>query len=341
MITSHKYVLSCAKSMIPSMRYDFSEDFSLWQERASKKLEELLGLPFEKPVNDCFTIEKCDIKDELTFIHFTIETEEGYTLPCCLVKQTALKEKTPLVVCLMGHSTGMHIALGQAIYDGDEESIQGGRDFAVRAAREGKIALALEQRYMGTLGYEDKPMPSCNACYGDSDANQAMATLLLGRCAIGERVWDVMRALDAVLEHFADMIDEGKIACMGNSGGGTATFYAACLDKRITLAVPSCAVCDFEDSIMTMNHCPCNFVPGIRKYFDMGDLGALIAPRNLVVVCGIEDSIFPIHGVRSSYGLIENVYKHIGREDACNLVTGDGGHRFYPDEAWPVMKKYI
>ena len=341
MLTSHKYIVSYAKTLKPLMRYDYKEDFNEWQKRAKNKLNELLGLPFNKPADDAFTIVSQTEKEELTYIRFTIKTEEGYTVPCCLVKKTELKEKLPLVICLQGHSSGMHISLGEPIYEGDAQLIARGRDFAVRAAKEGKIALALEQRYMGSLGYEDRAVPACNAGSGNSDANQAMATLLLGRNAIGERVWDVMCVLDAVLKYFEDIIDESKIACMGNSGGGTVTYYVSCLDERITLAIPSCSVCDFDKSIMSINHCPCNYIPGIRKYFDMGDLGALIAPRNLLVVCGIEDSIFPIDGVKNSFELTKKAYEHIGKGDVCNLLIGNGGHRFYPDEAWPIMKKYI
>ena len=128
---------------------------------------------------------------------------------------------------------------------------------------------------------------------------------------------------------------------MGNSGGGTTTFYAACYDKRIRLAMPSCAVCTYDDSIMAMYHCPCNFVPNIRKYFDMGDLGGLIVPRPMVVVCGKDDPIFPLHGVKKSFDVIKKAYKKMGKEDLCRLVIGDGGHQFFPEDAWPVAKKLL
>lgn len=70
----------------------------------------------------------------------------------------------------------------------------------------------------------------------------------------------------------------------------------------------------------------------------MGDLGGLIAPRPLVVVCGVEDKIFPINGVEESFALIQKAYAELGAEDRCHLVKGAEGHRFYPDDAWPVMK---
>lgn len=339
-MTSHQYLRSFTAGLTPSMRYEFKEDFSLWRSRAKEKLVELLGLPLSKPDNDGFSVKSVSEKDGLTYTYFTFESEPDYTVPCCIVKKKEAA-KAPLAICLQGHSTGMHISLGECKYDTDAASIAGGRDIAVRAAKEGMIALALEQRYMGAKGYGSKPRPACVAASEDSDANQALAAILVGRTAIGERVWDVSSAIDVVSKHFADCTDLSHIICMGNSGGGTATFYAACCDERITLAVPSCSVCTFESSILAMNHCPCNFVPSIRKYFDMGDLGALIAPRSLLVVCGNEDPIFPLDGVRESFERISSVYAHLQMPDNCRLLVGNGGHQFYPDEAWPIIHRFL
>ena len=74
------------------------------------------------------------------------------------------------------------------------------------------------------------------------------------------------------------------------------------------------------------------------NYFDMGDLAVMIAPKKLVVVCGKDDDIFPLHGVKETFGIIETLYKASDAPDGCALVVGDGGHRFYADDAWPVMK---
>jgi hypothetical protein len=69
----------------------------------------------------------------------------------------------------------------------------------------------------------------------------------------------------------------------------------------------------------------------------MGDLAILIAPKKLVVVCGRHDEIFPLQGVHECFGIMEGLYRAAGAEDACALVIGEGGHRFYADAAWPVM----
>lgn len=333
---SHEYITNKVQAVMPAMRYDGSEDFGEWQKKARAKLEELLGLPFEKCPDDFRIVSETE-KEDYKHVAFTFQTEEGYYVSCDLLAPKGMTKPLPGVICLQGHSTGKHISVGQAKFPGDEKSIAGGRDFAVRTVKEGYCAIALEQRYMGTAGQTENGTP---ACIGKAE-NAGMATLLLGRTAIGERVWDISRLIDVIEKHLTGYIDANQIICMGNSGGGTATFYASCMDERICLSMPSCAVCTYEDSIMAMNHCPCNFIPGIRKYFDMGDLGGLIAPRPFVMVCGVEDPIFPLHGVEKTYEIVKGMYTHIGKGDQYRLVKGQGGHQFYPDDAWPVAKELL
>ena len=105
--------------------------------------------------------------------------------------------------------------------------------------------------------------------------------------------------------------------------------------------MPSCSVCTFRDSIGKILHCQDNYIPGILKYFEMGDLACLIAPRPLVVVAGREDKIFPISGVEKTFDVIRQIYSAAGAPDNCALVVGEGGHRFYAQQAWPVFRKYV
>lgn len=311
----------------PSMRYNGKEDFKKWQEKAYSKLWELLGMDQMKKCEDDFLIESEEQKEGYKKILFSFQSESGYYVPCCALFPDDMKEQQKVVICLQGHSTGMHISYGEPKFEGDKESLTNGdRDFALRALKEGYAAICLEQRYMGSCGQMPNGDPSCFQ-------GTALPTLLLGRTTIGERVWDVMRLIDVIEKHFP-MLDKDNIMCLGNSGGGTATFYSACIDKRIKCAIPSCSVCTFKDSIGAMRHCICNYIPNIANYLDMGDLGGLIAPRALVVVNGDEDEIFPDFGVREAFTTIQKGYDATGAAEQCRLVTGKGGHRFYADIAW-------
>ena len=204
--------------------------------------------------------------------------------------------KPPVIICLQGHTSGMHISLGQAKNSRDEASISGGdRDFCVRAVREGFAAVALEQRNFGEVG-ED-------GCF-----ESAMTALLSGRTAIGERVWDISRLIDVLEDEFSDIINVQRIGIMGNSGGGTTTVYAAALEDRIKLAMPSCAMCTYRDSIGAMHHCACNYIPRIAQYFDMGDLMAMACPKYFIQVSGREDDIFPLGGAAEAFGAGKKAY---------------------------------
>jgi dienelactone hydrolase len=333
-MNSLEYIQGLIKDMEPVMGYKEGCNLEEWQVMAHEKLTELLGLPFVE-CDDCFTVLSEEKGLEYTSIVFEFQSEPGYFVEATLLVPNGHTEAIPGVICLQGHSNGAHISLGIAKFEEDEEDIAGGRDFAVRAVKEGFCGIAMDQRYMGAKGQIENGNPACIKKWA------SMSSYLIGRTAIGERVWDIHRLIDIIERYLSKYIDIKKIICMGNSGGGTATFYASCFDKRIAVSIPSCAVCTYDDSIVAMKHCPCNYVPNIRKYFNMGDLGCLIAPRPVVVVCGVEDKIFPLHGVEKSVSIMKKAYESVGKGELCQLVKGNGGHQFYPDEAWPVVKKIM
>ena len=318
-------------AVIPSMRWDGTENFFVWQEKGRQKLTGLLGLPF-RSCDEKFRIEYRSTHEFFNETRFVFQSEEGFFVPCHFWSPVNTSGPLPLVICLQGHSTGMHISMGRPKYPKDEEDIDDGdRDFAVRVIKEGYCALIIEQRCFGELGGTENG-PDCTV--------SSLAALLIGRTTIGERVWDLQRALDATLKNFPEA-DKNKVICMGNSGGGTTTFFASCLEPRIGYSMPSCYFCSFDDCIGAMRHCACNYIPDIRLYFDMGDLAGLIAPRPLVIVSGKDDTIFPQHGVKKAYTEAERMYAGAGAADKLKLVVGEGGHRFYADLGWGAMNPYI
>ena len=325
--------IELAQTLAPSLRWDGVTPIETHRATCEQQLRDLLGMDTFTPCEPLFEITAEDTVSGLRHIHFTLQTEKGYFTHADLLLPAEQRGKLPLCVCLQGHSKGAHISLGLSKYPGDAElASEGDRDFCIRAVAEGFAALAIEQRGFGVCGGTERG-PACE--------RPAMTALMLGRTLIGERVWDVMRVLDAVETHFGEEITLRDSVLMGNSGGGTATYYTACLEHRFDGFMPSCALCTYQDSIINIHHCTCNYVPRIARYFDMGDLAVLIAPKKLVVVSGAEDDIFPLSGVRKVYGIIERLYGAAGASDNCALVVGKGGHRFYADDAWPVMKALL
>lgn len=333
-MTSLEYEQNLIKNIVPRMAYRNIDNHEEWKQEAYYKLEELLGLPLPQ-CEDCFEVIEENNEENYKSIIFQFQTEPGYFQKCTLLIPKGIKKPLPVVICMQGHSTGAHISLGKPKFEGDAEDIAGGRDFALQAIKKGYCAIAIEQRYMGENGQVVTGDPAC------IKKNAALPSILIGRTAIGERVWDVHRLIDIIETYLTEYIDPSKIICMGNSGGGTTTFYAACYDERIYMAIPSCAVCTYDESIGAMFHCCCNYVPNIRTYFNMGDLGCLIAPRPVFVVSGERDPIFPLEGAKASVEVMKSAYQKLNATDNCYHIIGDGGHQFFPKDVWPVVKRHM
>ena len=323
----HKQLM---KSLSPDMRWKKGEDVEKWQENARKKLASLLGLPLET-CDPNMRIEWTKQDDpQWTETRFVFDSEPGVSVPCHLVVPKGAEGKIPLAICLQGHGTGMHISLGNVKYPGDEDDFKGDRDFARQTVARGYAALAIEQRAFGERGSKPDGTPDCS--------HPAYQAILVGRTLIGERCHDVSRAIDVVETHFP-IIDMNRIFVTGNSGGGTTCIYASALDTRISASMPSCALCGYFASIGDMQHCPCNYIPGIMKHFDMGDLAAMIAPRPLVAVNGVTDMSFPIDSAKEQIEIARPVYEAAGASDKIRHVVGPEGHRFYKALAWPVFEE--
>ncbi len=315
----------------PSLSFDETRDFKVWKKEIRDKFLELTGINNIQK-NACelkLEIEIEEQKDGYKQIRFVFESEKGAFVPCYLLIPDTGKEKYPVAITLQGHSTGFHNSVGIVKYEQDADYQPRGQ-FAVQAVKNGFIALAIEQRGMG----ERRPDKPGNMC-----EYEAHIALLLGRTILGERMWDVSKAIDVL--SFFPQCDLDKILIMGNSGGGTMSYYAACYDERIKLSVPSCAFCTYKDSIMSVFHCSCNFIPRAYEWFEMQDLACLIAPRKLIVVTGQEDRIFPLDGVKTGYQVVESIFAKAGKQGNCTLVETPKGHWWCEDIVWSAVKTAI
>ncbi len=321
----HEQIL---KTLTPRCRYDGSQPFETWQAQARKTLSALLGLS-EIPKGEIRPqIEWQREEESFTETRFSLQTEPGYDSPMHLLLPKGRK-KPPVVICVQGHSTGMHISLGRPKYEGDEEDIAGDRDCALQAIHQGYAALTIEQRAFGECGGDEKG-PHC--------AQPAATALILGRTLIGERVHDIMCAIDMLEAGYFD-VDASCIAITGNSGGGTASIYAAAMDTRLAASMPSCAFTSFYASIGVSLHCMCNYIPGVARDFDMGDLCALIAPRPLVLIAAEKDKSFPLTQAKEQVVLAQRVYDGLQAPEKCRLIAAPGGHRYYANLAWPAFNE--
>lgn len=326
---NHQYLMT---HITQELRYN-GGDVKEWQGRLRRKLRRLLG---ETPKN------RSELRPRRLWMREhplgTIEKVSFSSEPCadvvayvCLPKD--VEPPYTFMICIQGHSTGMHNSI--AVHREDETKpllVEGDRDFGLGCMRRGIAALCIEQRSFGERREQGQILPD-----GCHDAT--MHALMLGRSLIGERVYDVDRGIDYLAARGdANM---NAIGVMGNSGGGTISVFSAALLSRIAFAMPSCYFCTFKDSIMSIHHCMCNYIPGLLKVAEMSDIMGLFAPKPVVIVAGRDDPIFPIAATRRAFRQLQQIYNACGAREHCHLVVGNGGHRFYADDAWPVMVKEI
>ena len=301
-----------------------------------------------------FPSEECDPKptliESLDTPDFTCElmvlqTIAGEYMPVyVLTPPTAQKPYKP-VIALHGHGTwGARSLVGLADSPGEADYIRNYKaDYGRQIARAGYqvfvpalrgFGVRMEDRERQTLangGQDNEGVWSCQEL--------GLNALLCGQTLMGLRVWDVMRLIDYI--YTRPDVEREHLPCVGLSGGGTATMYVTALDPRITSAYISGAINTFRDSLMTISHCVCNYVPHLPEYAEMAEVAGLIAPRPLMVENGDADPIYPAAGVEAALVTLRQVYAAVGKPELLTTHTFHGQHRWdgEPVAAW-LGKQY-
>ena len=145
----HRFLMD---RMTPSLSYD-GGDVHNWQERLREKLIELLGeLPGEKPSLNSRSLWQRE--HPLGSIEKIVYTSEPFCdVPAYVCIPNGAPRPLTFMICLQGHSTGMHLSIG---VDQEDEvthiEVEGDRDFALGCMQRGIAALCIEQRSFGERG---------------------------------------------------------------------------------------------------------------------------------------------------------------------------------------------
>ena len=232
--------------------------------------------------------------------------------------------KAAALVCLPGHGRGVAEVVGISEAGVERSSsAEGAKPMAIQAVEHGYVTFALEQ-----LGFGERRDEASRsrgpAAYSCQPA--AGAALLMGQTMVGWRVWDVMRTIDYLSTR--PEVDASRIGTLGVSGGGTTSLFAAAMDERIKIGVVSAYFNTFRDSILSISHCMCNYVPRMVDCMEMYDLAGLVAPRLLFVEAGSDDRIFPIDGHRRAVEKAQAIYDAFGVPERFGHEVWNGGHGF-------------
>lgn len=235
----------------------------------------------------------------------------------------------PFVIAVPGHGVGAR----DAVFGNSSGYM---KNFGVLLAQNGFLTFVIEQLGFGERREkkdmeEGKDKSSCRT--------YAFWALMQGKTLIGLRVWDIIRTIDLFLENFE--IKRDAIGIYGISGGGTTALFTSAIDERIKATVISGYLNTFKDSILSMSHCECNYIPRILEYGEMYDIASLIAPRFLFIEHGKKDPIFPIESTIFAFEKIKEVYDFLGVSKNIDCEFFDGGHEIYANKSIFWLKRIL
>ena len=304
-----------------------------WQRKLRLKIRELVG---DLPENASpLRPRVLETKDFPTYTREKIvfSSREDMDAIGYLLKPKAVAGALPTMVCVPGHGRGVDDLIG-IDENGKQRSAPGGYqfDYPLQLVAKGVAALAIEPL---AFGYRRDPINAAKNANANSCQPAAGAALLFGETMIGWRVYDVMRTIDYI-ETRKDL-DAKRVGCVGISGGGTCTLFAAALDPRIKAAMVSGYLCTFRDCILSLAHCMDNYVPGILNWAEMSDIAGLIAPRPLFVESGEMDRIFPLAGFKEGYAATKKIYDVLGAGESLGMEIHGGAHQFSGVKGLPFL----
>ena len=328
--TYHRRLLDRTR---PALRFA-GQPFAAWKAGLRTRLRTLLGIDALDPFPPLAPRTLWEREHPLGTVRKLVFTSEvGADVPAYLCLPHG-PGPHPCMIALQGHTTGMHVSLG--VQQDDEQTpiaAAGDRAFGPQCMARGVAAFCMEQRSFGERA-ERRQEQLCrsNGCH-----DAAMRSLLLGRTLAGERVTDVLRA--AELLRGLPGVDGGRIGVMGQSGGGTISIYSAAVSDGFALVMPCCSFCTYRDSIASIYHCADNYLPGLLRLAEHGDVLGLIAPSPLVVINGRTDPIFPLEPARTEFAHAAGIYAAAGAAGRCAHVIGEGGHDFYMQAGFTAAQR--
>ncbi|GAB5406384.1 MAG: alpha/beta hydrolase family protein [Aureliella sp.] len=141
------------------------------------------------------------------------------------------------------------------------------------------------------------------------------------------RAWDGIRALDYLLTR--EEVDPKHLGVTGNSGGGTMTTWLCGVERRWTMAAPSCFVTTFQHNARNelpadTEQCP----PQVLAHgLEHEDFIIAHAPKPVVVLAKEKD-FFDVRGAEEAAERTRRVYRLLGAEQNFELFVGPTEHGF-------------
>lgn len=183
-------------------------------------------------------------------------------------------------------------------------------------ARQGYVAFCYDM-----IGYND----SAQVVHRHESDRQR----LWGLSHMALQLFNSIRAVDFLVS--LPYVDRERIACTGESGGGTQTFMLMAVDDRIKVAAPVNMV-----SAHMQGGCVCENAPTLRLETTNPEIAALMAPRPLLLVSCTGD--WTKNTPQVEYPFVKSVYDLYGAGDRVEWVRFEADHNYNLDSRNAVYR---
>ncbi len=268
--------------------------------------------PEKTPLNAKVT--KRTEREHYTIENIIFESRPGFLVTANLYLPKS-KQPAPGVVGTCGHSMNGKMA----------EAYQG---FAQGLARQGYVVLIYDPIGQGErIQYLDENL---KPTVGGSVRDHLLAgnqQYLVGEFIGSWRAWDGIRALDYLLTR--PEVDKSHIGVTGNSGGGTMTTWLCGVERRWTMAAPSCFVTSFQRNVE--NELPADTEQCPPRAIELGldhlDFLAAMAPKPVIILAKERD-YFDVRGSQYAFEELKRIYRLLDAEDRIGLFVGPTYHGY-------------
>ncbi|WP_246008294.1 alpha/beta hydrolase family protein [Chitinophaga lutea] len=252
-------------------------------------------------------------KDGYTVEHIVYESQPGFYVTGSLFLP-AQSGKAPAVIYCSGHSAnGYRSPAYQRVM--------------LNLVKKGFVVFAFDPVGQGErLEYYDTATRQSRHKWPSNEHSYPGAQLFMaGGTLARQMIWDGIRAVDYLLTR--KEVDPQRIGITGRSGGGTQCAYIAAFDERIKAAAPENYITSFRRLFESIGpqDAEQNFLGGIARGLDMGDLLTVRAPKPCLMITTTRD-MFSIQGATETAKEVTAMYAALGKKDNFGMVTDDAPH---------------
>jgi cephalosporin-C deacetylase-like acetyl esterase len=288
---------------------DPPDDPQAWVPQRSQLLaaaHRILGrFPTAEPLVNCRTYNQV-LHGGMFAERVVFESEPGIEIPAMFLAPAKWNAYLPCVVYVdeWGKQVGMENGIIEAML---------GQQLAV---------LAIDVRGVGETA--------------TSDFEAATNSLMTDRPLFGQRVWDVLRAVDYLWRriYIGLQIDKGRIACLGRGAGGSLCLYAAAMDERLAATGLWEAPLTYQSLIVEQpGFASSMYLFDVLNHLDLPHLMAAVAPRALLIADPVDGVREPVNSdavaaylrwPRAVYDLLETSTGVLGLLAAPNGAASPG-----------------